>query len=276
MTRTPLFACLASCLILTASASAQWSRPTAGIPRLADGKPDVNAPPPRTGDGRVDLSGIWLIMDPPRIPQKVRYFFDLAQDLPAAAVVMTPWAQRIHEQRVRRDHVDDPYGYCMPPGVPRVNTVSAPFKFVHTPGLTAILYETGSAQTFRQVFTDGRPLPEAPEPTWLGYSIGRWEGDEFVVETNGFRDGGWLDTERARPHSDALHVTERFRRPAVGRLEAVITINDPKAFLKPWTVTVPFRLTADTDLQEMTCESHTKTLEHRRIDPPPVEPPSPR
>lgn len=164
----------------------------------------------------------------------------------------------------------------MPPGVPRLNVLNAPFKIVYTPVVTVMLYETRSAQTFRQVFTDGPPLPDAPEPTWLGYSVGRWEGDTFIVDTTGFRDGGWLDTQKARPHSDALHVTERFRRPAFGRIEAVVTITDPKAYVRPWTVKLPFRLLADTELMEMLCENHEKTMEHRRIGPPPPEPPSPR
>jgi hypothetical protein len=128
---------------------------------------------------------------------------------------------------------------------------------------------------FRQVFTDGRPLPATPEPTWLGYSIGRWEGDVFVVETTGFRDRGWLDTGAARPHSDALHVTERFRRLNVGHMELTLTIDDPKAFLKPWTIATTLGLLPDTELIESFCDGHDKTMEHRRIEPAPPEPPSP-
>ena len=264
-------------LLSAAGADAQWGNvPTPGSPRLPDGKPDLNAPAPKTAEGKPDLSGVWIAADPPGTRG---YFMDLAQDLPAGEVVMTPWARGIAENREKREHVDDPYGYCMPPGVPRINQSRAPFKIVSTPAVTVMLYETIAAQTFREVFTDGRPLPKAPQPTWLGYSVGRWEGDTFVVETTGFRDGGWLDTLRGRPHSDALHVTERFRRTAFGRMEAMVTINDPKAFVKPWTAKVPFRLLPDGNLLEMFCETHRETMENRRADElggSDVEPPSPR
>ena len=187
---------------------------------------------------------------------------------------MTPWASAIQAQREARDHVDDPYGYCLPPGVPRIDFGGGPFKVLQTPGITAFLYETLVGMIFRQVFTDGRPLPESNEPTWLGYSVGRWDGDAFVVETNGFKDGGWLDTKKARPHSDALRVIERFRRTDFGHLDLSITITDPKAYLKPWTVKTTLLLQPDTELIEAFCDQHDKTMEHRRITPPPPEPPS--
>jgi len=253
---------------------AQWlNYPTPGLPRLADGTPNLAAAPPRTVDGRVDLSGIWI-----KDAATLDYFYDLAKGLPPGDVVMTPWAEAIARQRESRNHVDDPLGYCAaPPGVPRIN-VSPPgaFKILQTPALLALLYDLDTNPTFRQIHTDGRPLPKDPEPTWLGYSIGHWEGDEFVVTTVGFRDGGWLDTQRARPHSDALRVTERLRRRSIGRMDMAITIDDPKAFEKPWTVTVPFKLIPDSELLEGSCENHDKTIEHRRIDPAPPEPPSPR
>jgi hypothetical protein len=145
---------------------------------------------------------------------------------------------------------------------------------VQTPQVTALLYETLVGMTFRQVFTDGRPLPSESQPTWLGYSIGRWEGDTFIVDTTGFRDGGWLDTLKGHPHSDALHVVERFHRTDFGHLQLTITIDDPKAYLKPWTFSAPLTLLADTDLIEAFCDGHEKTMEHRRVQPAP-EPPSP-
>jgi hypothetical protein len=258
-----------------AAAAAQWvNYPAPGVPRLPDGKPDLAAPAPRLPDGRPDLQGIWMVVSPPA-PGKVDFFFDLARDLPPDSVVMTPWAQGIQRQREQRDHVDDPYGYCLTPGVPRINVIRSAFKIVQARDLTALLYELDTAPVFRQVHTDGRPLPASPEPTWLGYSIGAWEGDTFVITTTGLRDGGWLDTQKARPHSDALRVTERLRRPTVGRLEMTITIDDPKAFVKPWTVQVPFALVANRDLFEGSCVSHAATMERRRIAPPPPEPPSP-
>ena len=188
---------------------------------------------------------------------------------------MTPWAQGIQTQREARNHVDDPYGYCLPPGTPRINFGGGPFKILQTTQVTALLYETIAGMTFRQVFTDGRSLPEVNEPTWLGYSVGRWDGDVFVVETAGFRDGGWLDTRKARPHSDALRVTERFRRTDFGHMQLSITIDDAKAFLKPWTVQTSLTLMPDTELVEAFCDNHDKTMEHRRIEPV-TEPPSPR
>jgi len=128
---------------------------------------------------------------------------------------------------------------------------------------------------FRQVFTDGRLLTASGEPTWLGYSVGRWDGDTFVVDTAGFKDGGWLDTKKARPHSDALHVTEQFRRTDFGHLDLSITITDPKAYLKPWTVKTTLQLQPDTELIEAFCDQHEKTMEHRRITPVLPEPHSP-
>jgi hypothetical protein len=201
------------------------------------------------------------------------FFSDLAKDLRPGDVIMTPWAQAIAQERVKRDHVDDPWGYCMSPGVPRIHFASRVFKILQTTNVIALLYEMDTGPVFRQVHTDGRPLPVSPEPTSLGYSIGHWEGDALVVTTSGFRDGGWLDTRKGRPHSDALEVTERMRRVNVGLMEMEITIKDPKAYLKPWVVTVPFQLVHDSELLEGSCENHAKTMEHRRITPS-SEPPS--
>lgn len=266
-------------LLLSGTATGQWlNYPTPGIPRLPDGKPNLSAPAPRTSDGKPDLSGIWAAecglygRDGCFAPRS--FFFDLAKDLKQGEVQMTPWAAAIQAQREGRNHVDDPYGYCLPPGVPRINFAGGPFKILHTPRITAFLHETLAGMIFRQVFTDGRPLPTVTEPTWLGYSVGKWDGDTFVVETAGFKDGGWLDTLKGRPHSNALHVTERFRRDDFGHLALTITINDPKAFLKPWTMSTTLNLLPDTELLEAFCDGHDKTMEHRNIAPPPAEPPS--
>ncbi|PYS55354.1 MAG: hypothetical protein DMG13_04380 [Acidobacteria bacterium] len=270
-------------LLLSITAHTQWQNyPRPGIPRLSDGKPDLKAPTPRMADGKPDLSGVWddrcysaeCAQSGPAVGQRRVWFFDLAQGLKASDVEMTPWAAAIQSQRVSRDHVDDPYGYCMLPGVPRINFIGT-FKIIPTPQVTVFLYETAANLAFRQVFTDGRPLPEVTEHTWLGYSMGKWEGDTFVVETTGLKDGGWLDTDKARPHSDALRVTERFRRTDFGHIELTITIDDPKAYLKPWTVKTALNLVPDTELLEGSCDNHEKTMEHRRIPPAPPEPPSP-
>ena len=193
-----IFVGLLVTLLATTAANAQWPEvKTPGIPRLANGKPDLSAPPLRNPDGHPDLSGVWDI-------GAMTYFMDLASGLKPEEVQLTPWAAAVQKQRRDRNHVDDPYGYCLPLGVPRIDTRS-PFKILQTPKLTAMLHESFVGMIFRQVFTDGRPLPKPSEvdPTWLGYSVGRWEGDTFVVESTGFRDLGWLSAEWAYPNSDA-------------------------------------------------------------------------
>ena len=265
--------------LLATVAYAQWlNHPSPAIPRLPDGKPNLSAPVPKAADGKPDLSGVWanewgVVGRDACFTQSL--FFDLAKDLKPTDVQMTPWAQGIQTQRESRNHVDDPYGYCLPPGTPRINFGGGPLKILHTREVTVFLYETIAGMTFRQVFTDGRALPATSEPTWLGYSIGHWDGDVFVVETTGCRDGGCPDTRKARPHSDALRVTERFRRTDFGHMQLSITIDDRKAFLKPWTVQTSLTLMPDTELVEAFCDNHDKTMEHRRIEPV-TEPPSPR
>ena len=272
---------LVAATTVVAPASAQWlNYPTPGLPRTPDGRVRLDAPAPRTADGKPDLSGVWAAecgvagRDACFAPGS--RFFDLARGLKPDEVQMTPWAASIAKLRESRNHVDDPYGYCLPPGTPRIDFAGAPFKIIQTPQVTVLLYETLANSTFRQVFTDGRPFPPDMEPTWLGYSVGHWDGDVFVVESRGFRDGGWLDTLRGRPHSDALHTTERFRRLDLGHMELSVTIDDPKAFRNPWTATAPLFLQTDTELIEAACDGHQKTMEKRQIGTPPIEPPSPR
>ncbi len=253
------------------SLSAQWlHRQTPGIPRLPDGRPDLSAPAPRTPEGHPDIQGIWDVGN-------MLYFHDLARGLKPGDVELTPWAAAIRQQRMARNHVDDPYGYCLPLGVPRIDTRS-PFKIVQTPGLTLFLHETFVGMIFRQVFTDGRPLPNPgeSEPTWLGYSVGRWEGDSFVVESTGFRDRGWLSANQAYPHSDALHVIERFVRRDFGHMDLTVTIDDRKAYLKPWTNTIPLNYLPDTELLEAFCDNQMLILKQWSVSPMPPEPPSPR
>jgi len=265
-----LIATVVACVLPIAAAYAQWPDvKTPGILRFADGKPDLSAPPPRTADGHPDLSGVWDVGN-------MIYFHDLANGLKPGEVELTPWAAAVQKQRRDRNHVDDPYGYCLPLGVPRIDTRS-PFKILQTPQLTAILHESFVGMIFRQVFTDGRPLPKATEvqPTWLGYSVGRWEGDTFVVESTGFRDRGWLSANMAYPNSDALHVVERFKRTKAGHMDLIVTIDDPKAFVKPWTNTIPLSLLPDSELIEAFCDNQMSRLAHWNIPPMPPEPPSP-
>jgi hypothetical protein len=246
----------------SAPVSAQWLKhPTAGIPRTADGKANLSAPAPKTPDGKPDLSGIWEAHEDlsPYGGYKA-HFMDLALDLKPAEAPFQPWARALSLERQDNQHKDDPLNLCLPPGVPRINTI-APFKIVQTPQLVIVLYETTANSNFRQIFTDGRPLPKDPQPTWLGYSVGTWEGNVLKVDTIGFNDRGWIDTGMGHPQTEALHVTERFRRTDFGHLEIGITIDDPKAYTKPWTATMKVDLLPDTELLETTCEN-SKGLEH--------------
>lgn len=270
MQRTVAVLSVTIALACGVSVGAQWSnRPTPGTPRLPDGKPNLTAPVPRTADGRPDLSGIWNV-------PTLDYYMDLATGLKPGDVQLTPWAAAVRKQRMDRGHVDDPYSLCLPLGVPRIN-VRSEVKIVSTPGLTLLLYETYVGMMFRQAFTDGRPLPDPADstPTWLGYSVGRWDGDSFVVESTGFRDGGWLSTREAYPNSDALRVTERFTRRDFGHMDLMITIDDRKAYLKPWTNRIPMLLRSDTELIEAFCDNQMAIMRHYIDDPPPPEPHSP-
>jgi putative oxidoreductase len=269
--RTAL-ATVAALALLSGAAQAQWvNRPTPGIPRLPNGKPNLTAPvPPRLPDGHPDLSGIWDV-------GAMTYFHDLAAGLKGDdAPQLTPWALGLQKGRRDRNHVDDPYTYCMPLGVPRQNHRSA-FKIVQTPPMTIFLHESFVGNTFRQIFTDGRPLPKLSEtePAWLGYSVGRWEGDDFVVESIGFRDKGWLSANMAYPNSDALHVIERWRRLDFGHLQETVTIDDPKAYLKPWTNKIILTLQADTEILDSYCDNQMIMQSHHSMGPPPAEPSSP-
>jgi hypothetical protein len=240
--------------------SAQWLNTRApGVPRTADGKVNLSAPTPKAADGRPDLSGVW--------ESAPEYFYNLANDLNPDDVVMQPWAKTLQAEREGKEHQDDPLSQCMPPGVPRINMSTPdaphPFKIVQTPALVVLLYETSANSTFRQVFLDGRRLPRDPQPTWLGYSIGRWEGNTLVVETIGFNGRSWADTAKGHPQTDAAHVTERFTRRDFGHLEIDITIDDPKAYVKPWRAKVPVKLLPDTDLIETYCENE-RDQAHKR------------
>jgi hypothetical protein len=166
-----------------------------------------------------------------------------------------PWAEALFKHRYETDGRDDPVAGCIHGGVPRVNLIPYPFRIVSVPGRTVILYEI--FYTWREIFTDGRPLPVDPNPTWMGYSIGRWEDDVFLVESAGFNGKAWLDTD-GRPTTDALRVTERFRRTDFGHMDLAITIDDPKAYTRPWTVVVPLTYYADTELLEYVCQENNK------------------
>jgi hypothetical protein len=236
-------------------ASAQWvNYPTAGIPMGADGKPNLSAPVPKAADGKPDLSGVWMAEDQ-------KYFMNLGADLKPDEIPLQPWARTLSKQREDRVHQDDPLARCLPHGVPRINTNGIfPFKIVQTPGLVVILYE--QLNLFRQIFLDGRKLMANVNPTWLGYSTGRWEGDTLVVETSGFNDKTWLDTEKGHPATEALRVVERFRRKDFGNLEIQFTIDDAKAYTKSWSAMQKAKLQSGTDILEFICNENEKDIAH--------------
>src|SRR6267142_3871523 len=234
------------------TATAQWlSLPLAGTPRTPDGKPNLSAPAPRTADGKPDLSGIWRI-DTPR-PN---------EDLLSAgnSAPMLPWAAALYKHRVETLGYERPGTFCMPHGVPDGMTVpSLPFKILQMTGVTVVLYE--EFHKYRQIHTDGRQLPVDPDPAWYGYSVGRWEGETFVVDTAGFKEGSWLDNS-GHPHTEALHTTERFHRINFGRMDLEVNIEDPKAYTRPWkSDTLHFLLQPDTELLEHLCENN-RDLQH--------------
>ena len=237
---------------LPLAAEAQWLRhPTPDIPRTADGKPNLTAPAPRTADGKPDLSGLW-------VPAIDRYYNNIRIGLDTKDV--QPWAQALMEKRVREFGKDSMETLCLPLG-PAV--VTSPFReatFVQTPKLIAILYED---MTHRRIFMDGRQLEQDPNPSWMGYSVGRWDGDTLVVESNGFNERTWLDFD-GHPHSEHLRMNERYRRSDFGHMELQLTIDDPAIYAKPWTVTIPLELSADVEMLEFVCQENEK--DRQRMD----------
>jgi hypothetical protein len=230
----------------------QWvNYPTPGIPRTKDGKPNLSAPTPRTREGKPDFSGIWAAPDG-------RYLENLAAD--GVEVSMQPWAAKLFQERQKNEGRDRPSNQCLPHSVTDFDAHFTPKKLVQTPEALIMLFE--AYHSWRQIFTDGRPLPEERDPAWYGYSVGEWEGDTMAVETVGLNEKTWLD-DRGHPHSDALRILERFRRPDFGHMQVEVTINDPKAYTKPWTVKIPWNFVPDTELLDWVCENN-KDPEHIR------------
>jgi len=245
-----------------APALAQWEKVKGpNIPRTADGRPNLSAPAPRAADGKPDLSGIWWLPATGAgngdVPPK--YLNNIAADLKPEEVPLQPWAATLFKQRGADLSKDFPYTRCLPPGVPMISSFPAPWKIIQNPGLIAILYE--NSMTYRQIFTDCRVLSKDANPSWMGYSVGHWEGDSLVVETTGFNDKTWLDF-LGHPHTDALRVTERFHRRDVGHMDVQFTFDDPKAYTKPWTVKIDPVLLLDGDLFESVCNENEKDLPH--------------
>ena len=251
-----------------ATASGQWlNYPTAGVPRTPDGKPSLSAPAPRTAGGKPDFSGMWQPANPLPCDGVNRVCTDLPISLQFGnigaglkdALPYRPWASdRIKQKGL----TDDPYTRCLSPGGPRMHLLPTMKKVVQTPGLLVILDEHNAS--YRQIFTDGRPLPVDPQPTWNGYSSGHWEGDTLVVDSIGFRDDQWLDG-RGSPLTEAGKVTERFRRPNYGNLEIELTVNDPKGYTRPWTVTIRQTAVVDTEMLDLICLENEKDVQHLTV-----------
>jgi hypothetical protein len=258
-------------VVLASVLSAQWpTHPAVGAPRTAEGDVRLDAPTPRTGDGKPDFSGLWETIrtgtgqvivgaDVPPLSRTSQFWnigAGLEGDLP-----LQPWAKELRDQRVARHSQDNPDAHCLPIGITQLHNHPQPRKIIQTPSVIVILYEANGG--VRQIFTDGRPLPARdPQPWWYGYSVGRWDGDTLVVETTGFKDGGWLDVNGA-PLTDAGKMTERFRRVNFGNLEIEVSVDDPKAYTRPWTaVKIQQRLLADEELIEFVCAENERSTQH--------------
>ena len=240
--------CAAMFVGLATALSAQWLDLPSNVPVDAQGRPDLTAPAPRSADGQPDLSGLWVVDDR-------KYFFDIASDV-AEETPYTALGRSLQRQREDDIHKDDPVGFCLPPGLPRMYShFASPFKILQRPDLIAVLSEASVQSTFVQIFLDGRRLSSDAPPTYYGYSLGRWEGDTLVVESTGFNGKIWLDTTVGRPASEALRVTQRFQRPDFGHMTLELTFTDPVMYTRPWSVTLPIRLAMDTELIETVCEN---------------------
>ena len=242
--------------ICALSVSAQWvNYPTPHMPRTPGGKPNLAAPVPKATDGKPDLSGFWQRMRNPRertpvlaVGPNLEDFMRPGEKIPP----LLPAAEALHQKRMANLMADRPSAHCLPHGIPDQWLIGTPVKIVQSPGLTIILYEQNTR--YRQIFTDGRPHPPVSSPAWLGYSIGKWEGDWFVVDTRGFNDKSWID-DSGRPHTEALHTIERFRRRDFGHMDLEITIDDPQAYTKPWSFPLQFEFLPDTEIIEDVCEN---------------------
>ncbi len=281
----------AAVIVGAAAALAQWPSYQTPGPRTPEGKIDMTAPTPRTADGHPDFSGLWAAggggggggrgrgaakgkgtapapdnAKAPAAPAPaasdsppLATFFEIGQNIPGGAP-MTPWAEKVYRDRKSQNAKDNPDAHCLPLGYMQLHLHPQPRKIIQTPKLIVILYEAQAG--VRQIFLDGRPLPNNdPEPWWYGYSIGHWDGDTLVVESTGFRDDVWLDVN-GTPLTSTGKITERFRRPNFGTLQIDITIEDPKAFTEPFTVRVNQRLMPDTDLIEFICNENEKSDAH--------------
>jgi hypothetical protein len=259
----------------SASVFGQWLKyPTAGVPKTAAGKPNLTAPAPRTADGKPDFTGIWLTDNAncPRSKENPE-IITCGSELPMGreginfgvslqgGLPYQPWLAALVKKRTAENAKEDPHVACLPDTFLRAYSLPHLLKFVQTPGLLVMLNEMNAG--YRQVFTDGRPLPEDPTPSWQGYSTGKWQGDTLVIDSAGFRDDIWIDWNGSVITSVAK-VQERIRRPDYGHLEIGVTVDDPKAYTKPWTVTLHQRIALNTELVDEICLENEKSLQRMK------------
>lgn len=237
-------------IFLTAGTTlpAQWLKiKTPGIPRKADGKPELTASAPRTPDGKPDLSGLWGTEDN-------TYVVNITGDLKPGETL--PWAEELYKKRLEALDKDTPATRCLPGGPTEI--LGAQYRILQAPNVIAILYGNGA---YRQIFTDGRELPKDPNPTWWGYSVGHWERDTLVVQSAGFNDRSWLDFA-GHPHTEELRVTERFQRRDFGHMQLQVTLEDPKTFTKPLTIALGVNFVPDTEMLEYVCNENERDSDH--------------
>jgi hypothetical protein len=266
--------CIVAALGTAGEASAQWPEfHAADAPRKADGSVDLDAPAPRAADGHPDLSGLWERVGPGGITPSFESLQSKDGGPPTATfwnvgagiqggLPFQPLAEQLRAERMANNQKNNPDARCLPMGLMQLHLHPQPRKVVQTPGLIVIMYEGNEG--LRQIFTDGRPLPtpgDDLQPWWYGYSAGHWEGDTLVVETVGFRDDVWLDVQGS-PLTSRGKLTERFRRPTFGSLEIDITIEDPSAYKRPFSVRVNQRLFPDAELIEFICNENEKSVRH--------------
>jgi hypothetical protein len=249
----------------------QWVRyPTAGAPRKADGNVNMSAATPRMADGKPDLSGTWTSdeVDPrrPDVPPNPhdattsRRMINLGVDV-AGGLPYQPWLAKLVKERTANHAIDDPHVRCFPDNFLRAYGMPHLLRFVHSLNLLVVLNEWNAS--YRQVFTDARPLPDDPQPSWQGYSSAKWSGDTLVIDTIGMRDDTWIDWN-GNVLTEAAKVQEQIRRPDFGHLEIRVTVDDPKAYTKPWTVMIKERLIVDTELMEEICLENERSLQHMK------------
>lgn len=311
--KSAIFGMAGFAVVCSVSVAAQWPKyPEPGVPRDAQGRVRMDAPAPRTTDGKPDLSGNWMRADRDPLPPELAglfpdraapagqagrgarpagvavepaiapfppdpnspplaTFFELGANLPGGILPLTPWAADLKKARMATDDKDNPDANCMPMGIPQFHMQPQPRKIIQTPRMIVILYEANYG--LRYIYTDGRKLPPQgePQPFWSGYSVGRWEGDTLIVDTNNLRGAeqgpydGWLDV-RGSPYSDQAKFTERFRRPIFGKLEIDVTLEDAKAYTKPFTIRINQRVMVDEEPIEFVCNENQQFRRRVKVD----------